>query len=674
MPPPLADLRFLADLGPWYIIPYHGSQVTILLIGVAAQLQSEKAMVKRECALLQVLVLVSCCSLKTGVAESDSDRKIEEYFEVICLRCAQRSIDCGCELGELNPPFRLISSYAAEYNKARVLISEFEPINYRWLVLDITGGIGNQLICFVNGLLLALSTKRLLLLRPLGLTASSDYNSLQLFDSVIPWMSTNFVTSHDIPLPLDVPNVTAVINHWSKHTVEAIMCSDSLDAWNTSPEILHLRYALQDVHLLHANPRYQFRETFRGLELFFLSHLLWTGARELDEPVQVATLPLPAAWDGETSLRSLISGIRSSSPSAVIGVHARVSANVFELMDTFNFPAGWRQSCEGQVPLGADQGSAWKEDDFCFSSSLDCLLACVPVALADAAGNGTGRPAPSPAHPLVILWATDDDDYSRPLRDELAALPGARLVRLLFDSGAPHRHDQLPRSGLLDLRLLSEAEALVGTTLSTFSYVAHARGLAAPYYPAFRDPCGPRGACGRGAGPEAGLLARGPAHVGCALRGEDGVEVLRCARTEDDCVTSLLDPGWTAGTTIGCLPSCRPAATNAAATTTGDPGLGPAAGGAAGRFAERYLVDVDTAAQFEHVWSKRGRRLELERPALGLPACPGLEVRVSETRRRRGGGEAARSTRTLPARDERPGRTLPDELTLPDDSDAGAHG
>jgi hypothetical protein len=576
---------------------------------------------------------ITMCRPGTGEANSDYDRRIAEYFEVVCLRCAQRSIDCGCELGEQNPPFKLLKDYATEYNKARTRISEFEPVSYRWVVLDMSGGIGNQLIFLVNGLLLALSTQRILLLRPFGLMETEHYNTLDLFDSVIPWMSTTFVTSHDISLHLEDRNVTLVLNYWSKRSVETIMCSDSLESWDNSPEILHLHHALQDVHLMRANPRYKFRETFRGLELFFLSHLVWTGARELDEPVRVATLPLPAIWDGETSLRNLISGIWSSSPSAVIAIHVRVSGNIFEYMDTYNFPAGWRHSCEGTVPLGADQESArnlaWEEDDFCFSSSLDCLLSCIPIALSDTTGNGTGRPAPSPAHPLIILWATDDDDYSRPLRDELAALPAARLVRLLFDSDNPLHYDRLPRSGLLDLRLLSEAEALVGTAVSIFSYVAHARGLAAPYYPAFRDPCGPRGACGRGAGPEAGLLALGPAHVDCATVIEGGREVLRCARTVDRCLTSLLDPGWADGSTIGCLPSCPSAA------AAGDADRGPAAGGPGERFAAPYVVDMDPAAQFEHVWAKRGRRVEVELPALGLPTCPGLEERIAETRRRR---------------------------------------
>jgi hypothetical protein len=140
-------------------------------------------------------------------------------------------------------------------------------------MLDLRGGIGNQLLSFVNGLILALATQRILVLRPRDLMMNGQYNSFELYDSVTPWMTTEFLISRDIHMKLEDPNTTLVLDYWSKKSVEAIMCSESLTSWELSPEILHLRNAVQDVHLLHANPHYKLHDAFHGLEFFFLRQM-----------------------------------------------------------------------------------------------------------------------------------------------------------------------------------------------------------------------------------------------------------------------------------------------------------------------------------------------------------------------------------------------------------------
>jgi hypothetical protein len=302
----------------------------------------------------------------------------------------------------------------------------YEPVDARWLVLEMHGGIGNQLLSFVNGMLLALSTKRIMVFRPTGFMTMAHYNSLELYDSPVKWMTTDFVIGHGIPLPLSDPIKTMTLDYWTKGSIEAVMCSSSLDMLGGSHDIVHLRSAAQDVHLLQANPQYKFRDAFRGLEFFFLSHFLWTGAWELDTAVRAETHPRPASWDGERSLRALIADIRASGASAVVGVHVRVAW--FEYVDSFHYPdalpaspAAWPRCAD---PPAHPAPSAWAAGGFCYSFSLDSILTCFLGPLANLT-----RPPPSAQRPLVILWATDDDDLSRPLFDALAALPAARLVR-----------------------------------------------------------------------------------------------------------------------------------------------------------------------------------------------------------------------------------------------------
>jgi hypothetical protein len=404
-------------------------------------------------------------------------------------------------------------------------------------------------------------------------------------------------------------------------------------------QILHLT-ALQDMHLLHAASRYKHRETFRGLEFFFLSHFLWTGARELATQIRAVTYPYPAPWDGRQSLHALIAEMRRHKPLALIGVHVRVSSHLFEYYDTFHYPRGWQRLCDSSAPV--DPSTAGRADDFCYSSSLDSVLLCFEGMLHRLRpGRNTTAPdgstAAPPRHPppqaaapptpieasVIVLWATDDDALSRPLLDAITSLPGVRAVRIAFD--APLRADAHAQTALLDLQLLAEADELLATAMSTFSFAAHARGLVTPHYLSFRDPCGPLGACSRAAGPEAGLLSFGVAHDGCRLA--DGG--MLCARTVDACLAPLLDPGWADGETIGCIGG---GGGDWCAGGGGGPGEGRRAGPPP--FAARYLGGMDHARQFEHLWAKREMRVQAEDPALALPPCPPKREQGREILRR----------------------------------------
>jgi hypothetical protein len=144
---------------------------------------------------------------------------------------------------------------------------------------------------FVNGLLLALSTQRVLLLRFHGLAERKDYKFFDHFDTPVPWMSVDFVRAHDVKLDLENDTATKNLNYWMKSSIQSIMCSDQIE--DRSYEIVRLTLAVQDVHLLHAASRYRLREAFRGLEFFFLSHFLWTGARELASPIRAGRILTP---------------------------------------------------------------------------------------------------------------------------------------------------------------------------------------------------------------------------------------------------------------------------------------------------------------------------------------------------------------------------------------------
>ena len=445
-------------------------------------------------------------------------------MDVICEKCARRQVYCGCDLEMSNPPFAI--KYSRSYMTLKQKISNFEPQNYRWVVVELNAGFGNQLLTLVNGLQLALMTGRILLIRK---TFSPNHHGVvaSTLDSVLPWMSTSYIEQHDVKLGPE-----KVINLWTKSGLAFLICKNWTEELHNFSTLL-LPHGVQDVHLSHANWAFgaALRATFHSLDFFFLSHFFWTGRQELSLPVLVETLPRPQPWDGTRHLAALIRDLRAARPARLIGVHVRITSNHFCIVDTFNYPGGV-DPADGNAS-GPPPGPA--PTDFCFSSSLASVAAC----LRSVADGPRGAPPP------VVLWAADSDSLSADLLRAAAALPGARVVRLRHAADA--RYDAGPRAALLDLLLLSEADALVAAAWSTYSYAAHARGPYAAHYPAFRAPGAPGAPCAPAAGPEAGLLGFGPGFDGCA---HAGPARLVCRAWRAECTAALMGDGAT-----GCLES-----------------------------------------------------------------------------------------------------------------------
>ena len=532
-------------------------------------------------------------------------------------------------------------------------------------------GLGNQLLNVINGLVIALVTNRVLVIKR---TAGDNHNYIN-FDSVVPFMTDKFIINHGVR-----PNVTRELDLWTQSGIDFMMCRN----WNTElalDEAVFLRHGVQDIHLSHVNVNHgkHLRETFMGLDFFFLSHFLWTGEEELQLLVRAATLPQPMPWDGDRRLQDLLSDIRASQPLRLIGLHVRISTILFEFVDTYHYPPGWEGSCGAGGDDAPVVNALAGSDDFCYSASLDSALVCLleriygclpddcrrtsrePSGLGPwwhdkaAAPNGSG---------IVVLWATDNDELSAPLLREVTAVPGVRVVRLR--PGLAVRSDAHPSTALADAVLLGEADELVASAGSTFAHAIHARALVTPTLLAFGDPCrGPGQACARAAGPEAGLVNRGPMHDVCTLVEWDGWHMgVQCREMREDCLSVLMDPGWTGelGGTIGCLQhaaTCLRPATDtaaaagnptrtaerapegdatAAAAAAADAAAAAAAAEAAAAaaaaewLAERYGAGVDHGSLFQHVWAKRSRVVVADDyPHLYLPPCPYPHIQNPET-------------------------------------------
>ena len=98
--------------------------------------------------------------------------RFQNFMDAVCRRCAYSRLACGCELGEENPAFEVLRNYAAEYDTWRTTIqhdasgpapawsdsvwADIDAEQPKWIVIDVTMGLGNNLLAYVNGMLLAL--------------------------------------------------------------------------------------------------------------------------------------------------------------------------------------------------------------------------------------------------------------------------------------------------------------------------------------------------------------------------------------------------------------------------------------------------------------------------------------------------------------------------------------
>jgi hypothetical protein len=256
--------------------------------------------------------------------------QLEERFAVfmgaVCRRCAYRDYDCGCEQGEDNPAFTALRTYAAQYENWRETTLnagksaeahdalEEQP---KWLVIDVTMGLGNNLLAYVNGLLLALC-----LGRALAINTHDPYPLHPVLE---------FIIEADIPPwrrgTTRLPSANLFLDQASD--LSQVTCGDFANV--EAAHILYLRNANQDPHLIQSNPTCGafLYDAFRGLPFFFLSHFVWSGQAELTARHTFVSTPSPQPWDGRRSLLDLLGQVEQRVGRArMFAMHLRICRKI----------------------------------------------------------------------------------------------------------------------------------------------------------------------------------------------------------------------------------------------------------------------------------------------------------------------------------------------------------
>jgi len=125
---------------------------------------------------LALCLSVLCWSAAAAVQTSEPptsryEERMNRFQAAVCEKCGRRGIACGCELGHANPPFALLRAYArasARWQRRARKESESggsQTGSNQWVLVDVEGGAGNQLIHMTGALTVAIILQRPLVLK-----------------------------------------------------------------------------------------------------------------------------------------------------------------------------------------------------------------------------------------------------------------------------------------------------------------------------------------------------------------------------------------------------------------------------------------------------------------------------------------------------------------------------
>jgi hypothetical protein len=248
---------------------------------------------------------------------SSSSASFAAFAHTVCKQCKHAETACGCELGELNPALSTLRQYTESVLHILETAADIEgtrqeapaPLLNR-VIVQVSGGMGNQIFSTVNALVLAVYTSRALVIVKSGRQMYAWDPVLEVSAILAPRKCRTFTT-----LSLTDRLGYELIMHedWSRADLEEVEC-------------IHVEEMMEDSYVWYGNARVAsfLAENFHGLHFFFLSHFMWMGLSALDEQVQLQSLPRPEAWDGAQTLRDALSALRASG-HPIIGVHMRVA-------------------------------------------------------------------------------------------------------------------------------------------------------------------------------------------------------------------------------------------------------------------------------------------------------------------------------------------------------------
>lgn len=448
--------------------------------------------------------------------------RFERYQEIICMKCERRGLECGCKLGARNPAVQVLGDFIARMQAARSSAGEYvvKAPDLKWIIAHFGGGMGNQHLQIVAGMMISLATGRLLAI-DYGPNFQFD-RQLYVYDMVFPLPSPSQMEG------IEISRRREKIIQIDRESLEILTCTSlihELGAW----DIVDVAFT-QTSHILLANPHHGdfFRDAFFGRPYFFLSHFLFMGEEARQEPVRFSTQPISQDWDGMHTPRDFMRLLRAKQPRLLIGVHSRIHSSIpFIHFDHRRIP-GYIENFLGTFCKGSPE-------------SLDDILLCVGHLVRksprDLCPSNITTSLSRPDTAAVIFWASDNDRLTSSVLQQVQSLGNVLIIKIWH--AANELTDREPASALLDMVVLEEMDVLIGSTGSTFSFLAHARGLQLALYPAFRVDRSL--VCGAPTGTEGGLLFLGETFNSCHRADNVGGRFrVECSEVQRNCLQLMI--------------------------------------------------------------------------------------------------------------------------------------
>ncbi len=250
--------------------------------------------------------------------------RFSRFVDKVCQQCQYQHAPCQCELGDENLAIAVLRQYtegiiSSLRSAAEARDGEEDAARVPRVVVQASGGLGNQIFTIVNGLMLAVYTQRALVIqRPLAHRQTYSLDPVVDLSSILDTYRLGCRNTLKISLASEDGFLDMAMVRWQDiDLAECIVLEENME----DPYIWFINRDMADF----------FTENFHALHFFFLSHFAYVGIEASEAQVNLVSLPRARPWDGIRPMSDALAAIRAAG-KPIIGVHFRTSIRTAKML------------------------------------------------------------------------------------------------------------------------------------------------------------------------------------------------------------------------------------------------------------------------------------------------------------------------------------------------------
>ena len=234
---------------------------------------------------------------------------------------------CECELGDENPAIAVLRQctegvISSLRSAAEARDGEEDAARVPRVVVQASGGLGNQIFTIVNGLILAVYTQRALVIqRPPAHRQTYQLDPVLDLSGILDTYRLGCRNLYKISLASEDGFLDMAMVRWQDavhfDSAECIVLEENME----DPYIWFINRDMADF----------FTENFHALHFFFLSHFAYVGIEASQAEVNLVSLPRARTWDGIRPMSDALAAIRAAG-EPIIGVHFRTGIRTAKML------------------------------------------------------------------------------------------------------------------------------------------------------------------------------------------------------------------------------------------------------------------------------------------------------------------------------------------------------